>query len=97
TNQVNVSGTGIAPTRIIALSGDLNFGAIFAGSTAHLTLIITNTGNTDLTFTNITLPTHYVASITSGVLAPGATTNVDVSFTPPDTNTFNGVLTVQSD
>jgi hypothetical protein len=97
TNQVNASGTGVAPSRIMSLSGDLNFGAIFAGSTAHLTLTITNSGNSDLTFTNITLPAHYVASITSGVIAPGATTNVDVAFTPPDTNTFNGTVTVDSD
>jgi hypothetical protein len=97
TNQVNVSATGIDPTRIISLSGDLNFGAIFVGSTAHLTLILTNSGNSDLTFTNIMLPAQYVASITSGVLAPGATTNVDVAFTPPDTNSFNGIVTVVSD
>jgi hypothetical protein len=96
-NTVNATGTGIAPTRIISLSGDLNYGGIFEGTTAHLTLTITNSGNSDLTFTNIELPAQYAASITSGILAPGTTTNVDVAFTPPDTNIYNGTLTVDSD
>jgi hypothetical protein len=97
TSTVNASGTGVAQTRIISLSGDLNYGAIFASSSAHLTLTITNSGNSDLTFTNITLPAQYTASITSGTIAPGSTTNVDVKFMPPDTNTYNGTLTVDSD
>ncbi len=97
TGTTSASGTGLAPTRIIALGGVLNFGGIFAGSTAHLTLTISNIGNSDLTFTNITLPAQFAVSITSGVIAAGNTTNVDVAFTPPNTNTFSGDLTVDSD
>jgi hypothetical protein len=97
TSTANASGTGIAQTRIISLSGDLNYGAIFAGSSAHLTLTITNSGNSVLTFTNITLPAQYAANISAGTIAPGGITNVDVAFTPPDTNTYNGILTVDSD
>src|SRR5262249_1845275 len=79
TATVVASGTGVAQSRVISLSGNLDFGSVFIGSTAHLTLTITNSGNSDLTFTNITLPAQYSLSITSGVIAPGGTTNVDVA------------------
>jgi hypothetical protein len=97
TGTVVASGLAVAQSRVISLSGDLNFGGVFVGSTAHLTLTITNSGNSTLTFTNITLPAQYTASITSGVIAAGGTTNVAVAFTPPDTNSYNGTLTIDSD
>lgn len=98
TNTTNVSGTGAAiPTHIISVSGDLNFGDVTVNTAAQLALVITNIGNADLTFTNIEVPAGFSVNLTSGVLASGATTNVTVTFSPTDTNSYGGPITVDSD
>jgi uncharacterized membrane protein len=99
-NTVNASGTGIAvvtPTRSISLSGDLNFGDVNVGSTGQLTLTITNSGNSDLTFTNIEFPSGFSGDILAGVIASGSTTNVTVTFSPLVETSYNGTVTVDSD
>lgn len=98
TNTVNVTGTGAAiPTHIISLSGDLNFGDVTINTAAQLALVITNSGNADLTFTNIEVPAGFSVNFTSGVLAAGSTTNVTVTFSPTGTNSYGGTITVDSD
>lgn len=60
----------VTPTRIIALSGDLNFGTLLVGSTAVRTLTISNSGNALLTWNGLTTGTAVVtASATSGTIA----------------------------
>ena len=98
TNTVDLTGNGVnVPTRIISLSGDLNFGKVTVNTSAQLTLLLTNSGNADLTFTNIEVPTGFSVNLTSGVLASGTTTNVTVTFSPTDTNNYGGPITIDSD
>lgn len=97
-NTVNVIGHGaLIPTRYISLSGDLNFGVVTVNTAAQLTLVITNSGNADLTFTNIEVPAGFAVNLTSGVLAAGTTTNVTVTFSPTTTNAYGGPITIDSD
>src|SRR5439155_675306 len=79
-NNVIADGNGVALTRIISLSSDLDFGTIFVGSSAQLTLTVTNSGNSALTFTNVEVPAGYSVDITNGVIAVGGTTNINVTF-----------------
>src|SRR5205823_2072065 len=96
-NTASVTGTGTAvPTRIIALSGELNFSNVIVGTSGHLTLTITNNGNATLTVASISYPTGFSGSF-SGAIEPHGTTNVTVTFTPTDTNSFSGTVSVNSD
>ena len=52
-SQTTVSGVGELLTRIIALSGNLDFGAVAAGQTAQRTLQVSNLGNSPLSVTAI--------------------------------------------
>ncbi len=96
-NSVNVSGQGEALTANISLSGDLNFGSIFVGDSSSQDLIVSNSGTRDLTFTNIELPAGFTADITNGEIAPNTTTNITITFSPTDTISYDGTLTVDSD
>ncbi len=96
-NSVNVSGQGDALTANISLSGDLNFGTIFVGDSSSMDLIVSNSGTRDLTFTNLELPAGFTADITNGEIAPDTTTNVTITFSPTDTISYGGTLTVDSD
>jgi hypothetical protein len=93
----NISGSGIAATRIINLTGSFAFGQVPVNFTASLNLSIRNTGNTPLTVTEVTLPTGFSANWTSGIISPGATQSVVVSFTPTSAISYGGTLIVSSD
>jgi uncharacterized membrane protein len=96
-NTVNASGTGAAvPTPAISLSGDLSFGNVTVGSSAQLTLNITNTGTANLTVSSVTYPIGFSGDF-SGVIAAGETTNVTVTFSPTDATDYSGTITVNSD
>jgi hypothetical protein len=64
------------------------------GATATAQLTITNSGNATLTVTGMTGPSGYVASWTSGTIAPGSSQYVTVTFAPTAAQTYNGTLTV---
>lgn len=93
----NISGSGIAATRIINLTGSFAFGQVPVNFTASLNLSIRNTGNTPLTVTEVTLPAGFSANWTSGTISPGATQSVVVSFTPTSAISYGGTLIVSSD
>lgn len=97
TSTIGISGTGIAQTRIISLSGDLTFGSVPVGSSSQQILTITNTGNSTLTITNILLPTGFSGDWTFATVAPGATTNLTVTFSPIAVVSYGGTITVESD
>jgi hypothetical protein len=88
-------------TRIISLSGDLSFGVVNVGQSANATLTITNTGNSSLTITGMTVPAGsgsvYFASWTSGTISPGGSQQVNIRFTPLATASYSGLLTVNGD
>ncbi len=82
--------------RIIALSGDLDFGSVMLGATNQAVLTLSNGGNTTLTVTNISYPAGF-SGAWAGTLAPGASTNVTVVFAPVAVTNYGGTVTVYSD
>ena len=85
------------PVRQISLSGDLAFGAVNVGTSAQRTMTIANTGNSALGVTSISLPTGFSAGWTSGTIAPNATQQVTISFSPVAGQNYGGLITVASD
>jgi hypothetical protein len=90
------------PTRIIGLSGNLAFGNVKVGQqSAPTTLTITNSGNSTLTVTGITVPngagTSYTASFTNGTISAFGSQQVTITFAPKAAQSYNGALTVNGD
>ncbi len=83
-------------TRIIGLSGNLDFGSILAGKTATRTLIISNTGNDLLTVSGIAYPNGFFG-FWSGTIAAGGSRSVTVTFAPGTQGTYGGTITVTAD
>ena len=92
-----------ATTRVISVTGSLNFGDVVAGSVrTDGILTIANTGNAALAVTSITGPcgTFFSLSFTNGTISAGASQTVSVRFAPTATATSQsctGVLTVVGD
>jgi hypothetical protein len=92
-------------TRIISLSGHIDFGPLEIGMESGRLLSITNRGNSPLTISNITLPDGFsvifpFGSDTNSPLAtldPGAWTNVFILFSPTNVAKYGGTGTVDSD
>jgi len=97
TNTAAVTGAGVAPTtKIIGLSGSLDFGNVAVNATSTRTLTITNTGSVILTVSSITYPTGYTGAF-AGTIAPGASQDVTVTFAPTLAQSYPGTITVNSD
>lgn len=99
-----------AQTRIISLSGDLDFGRIPFHSSSQRTVAISNTGDSVLTISNLVYPALPASELVnfqgnwSGQIGPGGSRYVIITFTPMEsalggTNNldFQGLLTVESD
>lgn len=97
TTTIVASGTGVPPaSSVIGLSGDLAFGNVITGATATASLLVFNTGNTNLTIASISYPSGFSGAF-SGVIAPGGATNVTVTFAPTGVTNYSGIVTVTSD
>jgi hypothetical protein len=98
TNIKYLSGTGTsAPTRIINVSGDMNFGSVQVGQISQRTLTISNSGNSTLTVSNINYPTSFSGNWSSGSVSAGGSQNITVTFAPSKAINYSGNLTVYSD
>ena len=85
------------PTRVIGLSGNLAFGTDTVGTSNTETLTITNTGNSRLTWTDISTGLAVVtASPTSGSVKAGGSKTVTLTFSPVAAITYSGKVTVTS-
>lgn len=89
---VSVNAT---PTRVIGLSGDLNFGFVVVGTSAQRTLTVSNTGNSALNVTGIQLPGGFNGNWT-GTIAAGGSQNVTITFTPAGLTDYGGSVAVTS-
>jgi hypothetical protein len=89
--------TSPTTTRIIGLSGNLEFGNVKVGQSVNTTLTITNSGNSTLTVTGMTGPTAYTANWTSGTIPAGGSQSVSFHFAPPAAQHYDGTLTVNGD
>jgi len=74
----------------------LDFGVVDNGTTRSLTLNIANTGDQPLTVSGMTYSDAAYSSPGVSTLAPGANTNVLVSFSPVDGLSHPGTLTIAS-
>jgi alpha-tubulin suppressor-like RCC1 family protein len=93
TDTIRVSGTGIPPTRIMELTGDLSFGNVLLGTTATRTLTISNSGTGTMTVTGMSLPTGF-SGTWSGTIPPGGSRAVTVTFAPTSAVRSGGRVTV---
>ena len=88
-----INGTGsMTFTRIIGLSGNLAFGNVAVGTTATRTLTITNTGNDTLLMSGLLFPQGFATMSGSLSIAPGGSTSVSITFTPPTAGAFGGTI-----
>ena len=89
------------PTRIINITGNLAFGDVTVGQTATASFTITNSGNSILTITGMTitggLGPAFSGNWTSGQIPPGGSQQVVHEFRPTAVQTYNGVVTVNAD
>jgi hypothetical protein len=81
---------------IIELTGDLDFGDVLVLQSAKRNLIIRNVGNAPLNVSDISLPPTVFSSNFLGSIAPGASQEVEVIFTPIATVAYSGNLVVVS-
>jgi hypothetical protein len=96
-NPFSFPVTGLVLTRILALSGSLDFGTVTNGFSNSLNFTISNAGNTNLTITGITYPGSVFSGSFSGVISSGQSHQVTVTFTPARATNYSGTLTVASD
>ena len=89
--------TRVAPTREIALSGDLDFGEVMVNQRGTRALTIRNLGDSPLYVSGITFPGDFSGDWSSGVIAPGGSETVTVTYAPTSEQVYSGNVTVFSD
>ncbi len=93
----------VVETRIMNLTGNLDFGTVDVGTTESRTLNISNTGNSALHITNIILPSvgGYGYSTNgngnSFYIQPNQSVDITITFTPQSTSSYNGTIVIYSD
>jgi P pilus assembly chaperone PapD len=98
--RVALSGTGVAASlTLTANPGQLAFGSINAGSSSSKGVTVTNTGNTNVTISQITVSGKDVSAsgiTTPLVLAAGQAKVMNVSFSPTTAENVTGNVTATS-
>jgi|GEM_PF-2346317 len=97
TNTRSCSGTGIAPTRVIRLTGDLSFGGVTLGQSVQRTMTVYNDGNSTLAVSSISCPSGFSASSQSFTVSAGGSRDVTITFNPTVAQSYSGTVTVNSD
>lgn len=100
-NQINFSGTGAAPAVTLSTS-TLNFGNEVVGTPSVVSsALLTNTGNAALAISSIVVSGDYSLTTTStscpylgGNLNAGSSCTLDTVFTPSQTGTRAGTVTI---
>lgn len=92
----NNSPTAPSPNPTIALSGNLTFGNVPAGTTATAALTISNTGAAALIVTSISYPTGFSGNWAGGTIAAAGTQLVTVTFAPTTSTAYSGTITVNA-
>jgi len=96
-SSVAVTGTGVPPTRILSLAGGLAFGTVTMGATGTALLSIMNSGDSALTISSIEYPSGFTGNWSRGVIPPGDTQVVLVTFTPTEAIVYEGTIAVVAD
>jgi formylglycine-generating enzyme required for sulfatase activity len=82
--------------RVISLSGNLALGSVALNGNSTQTLTITNKGFGKLNVSGITYPSGFTGAW-RGQIAPSASQNVVVKFSPTQLKTYNGAISIASD
>jgi Abnormal spindle-like microcephaly-assoc'd, ASPM-SPD-2-Hydin/Protein of unknown function (DUF1573) len=95
-----LSGAGIAATTTISLSSNsLNFGSVNTGSSAQQNVTITDTGNANVTISQIGVTGSGYSLTGAGTpvtLSPNQTLTFTVHFSPSSAGTDNGSVSIVS-
>jgi hypothetical protein len=86
----------VSQSKVLTLVGDMNFGNATTGGGIGRTLSISNEGFLKANVTGIAYPAGFSGNW-SGSIAPGATQNVTVVFSPVAVQSYGGNLVVSSD
>lgn len=102
TVQVPYTVNRVAATKIMDVSCTTTtaFGNVAVNTTVSKTIKISNTGNSDLTVSQITLsqvPSGQFACSYSGVIPPNSSVTVPITFKPTSTGSKTCTIIVQSD
>jgi hypothetical protein len=95
------SPSSATPTRVIALTGPMDFGAVRIGQSSSAVLRISNQGNSTMTITGLSgtggIADVLTANWTSGTIAAGASQSATFTFTPSTVQTWSGTIIVNGD
>jgi hypothetical protein len=97
---ITASGSAIAAAPLLTSStSSVDFGSVLVGSSSSLGVTLTNSGNTNLTISNVGLTGSAFNVSGAGantILAPGQTAALNVTFAPPTTGSATGAITIAS-
>jgi hypothetical protein len=98
---IALSGTGIAPVRTLSVSQtSLDFGSVAVANTSSQAVILANTGNTNVTISQVTengTGFALAGAATPIVLSPGQTASITANFNPAAAGSASGNISVVSD
>jgi len=98
---VALSGSGSVSTQtLVPSTSSLNFGSETVGESTTLPVKLTNTGNSSVTVSGVSITGSSAYSVTGGIsgvtLAGGQSATLSIVFAPKSTGTFNSTITVVS-
>lgn len=88
---------GTIYTRVIRLSGALDFGSVYTQAPKATNLTIWNDGDCAMTVTNIQYSDACFSGNWSGKVLAGSSTNITVTFAPVVAQGYSGTITVNGD
>lgn len=88
---------GVPTSKIIFLSGNLDYGNVIIGDTPTAVLGVTNNGDSTLTVSSVGYDSVFTGATAGFSVAPSATHNVTVTATPLLAQDYDGTITVNSD
>lgn len=92
---IGLATANIVPISIISINPtELDFGEVAIDSSATMTFTIINTGNADLEVTNISSNEPAFTVITSAIVPPYSSQEVEVTFTPTEEIQYNGIIEI---
>jgi hypothetical protein len=97
---ISLIGAASPPTLFIP-QNTLSFGTVLVGANASLPLQITNVGTAPVTFNALSATGDFIPSsgscpVAGGTLAPNTSCNLEVEFTPFQTGTHAGILSIST-
>jgi hypothetical protein len=98
--SIPLTGTGTAATQTLSVSSSsLSFGNVQVGSTNTLTASITNSGNSNLSISGVTVTGagYTTSGVTSGmILSPSQSVTLTVNFAPTSLGSDPGTISIAS-